>query len=232
MSWSCSVAPAVTWMGARWTNAWRELQSRLSLSSPAPRSGERVVVILVHQKLLFNLRPSYCAFDFCFCFCRVSLILVPWIRVTVLSCLAPVHLSTIIPHCCLNSPKQLSHYFSLFPWLCLGFIGISAQFRSFILYPFYPREKLYPRACENSIPWLIRTTYSAMTCWILWLAKEESFYCVWTWPQWPWKRTRTRSWGRPVPTSPTLWIISILGPVGRPCLRLLTEDQIPHLRRL
>lgn len=62
-------------MEARWTNAWRELQSRLSLSSPAPQSGERVVVILIHQKLLFHLRPSYCAFDFCFCFCRVSLIL-------------------------------------------------------------------------------------------------------------------------------------------------------------
>lgn len=93
-------------MEARWTNVG-ELQSRLSLSlslSPAPRTGERAVVILVHQKLLFCLRPSYCAFNFCFCFCCAGLLLLPWIRVTVLSCLAPVH--PFIPHCCFNGPKQ------------------------------------------------------------------------------------------------------------------------------
>lgn len=96
-----------------------ELQSRLSLSlSPAPRSGERAVVILIHQKLLFHLRPSCCVFDFCFCcFCRASLILLSWIRVTVLSCLALVH--PLFPIAVSTAPnnRPLS---SFVPWTVLG----------------------------------------------------------------------------------------------------------------
>ena len=127
---------------------WRASIQTLSLS-PAPRPGERAVVILVHQKLLLYLRPSYCAFDFCSCcFCRANLILLLWVRVTVLSCLAPVH--PFIPHYCFNGPKQLSTIFFFF--ISLTVFGIYWYFlRNFDhLFSLHPGESSTPRPLRTA----------------------------------------------------------------------------------